>query len=256
LPELNDAMDAPRSAPSANSPLPGESPEPLRPSDRTDADETAAVVEAILFAGEAPLPPMRIASVANLTAATVRQAVERLNRRYQQVGSAFRIEEIAGGLQMLTCPEYHDVLQRLLDAKKDSRLSQAALETLAIIAYRQPILRADIEAIRGVACGEVLRGLLEKQMIKIVGRAEVIGRPMLYGTTRQFLTLFGLARLDDLPRVAELREAAKDTPTPPPPPQDENKEEEEEEEEENEDADKFDDEDDEDEFDDDEDDED
>ena len=85
------------------------------------------------------------------------------------------------------------------------RLSQAALETLAIVAYRQPILRADVEAIRGVASGEVLRGLMDKQLVKIVGRAEVIGRPMLYGTTRRFLEIFGLKRIEDLPRVEELR---------------------------------------------------
>jgi segregation and condensation protein B len=97
--------------------------------------------------------------------------------------------------------------------KKDSRLSQAAMETLAIVAYRQPILRADIESIRGVASGEVLRGLLERQLVKIVGRAEVIGRPMLYGTSKRFLEVFGLASLDDLPRVEELRSGAE-TPFP------------------------------------------
>lgn len=106
---------------------------------------------------------------------------------------------------MMSQPQYHDVLARLVTSKKDTRLTQASLETLAIVAYRQPILRADIEAIRGVASGEVLRGLMERQLIKIVGRAEVIGRPMLYGTTKQFLEIFGLASLDDLPRMEELR---------------------------------------------------
>ena len=106
---------------------------------------------------------------------------------------------------MLTRPEYHDVVSRLFKNKSDSKLSQAAMETLAIVAYRQPILRADIEAIRGVASGEMLRSLMEKNLVKIVGRAEVLGRPMLYGTTRRFLEVFGLNGLEDLPNVEALR---------------------------------------------------
>ena len=106
---------------------------------------------------------------------------------------------------MLTRPEYHDVVRRLFKNKSDSKLSQAAMETLAIVAYRQPILRADIEAIRGVASGEMLRSLMDKNLVKIVGRAEVLGRPMLYGTTRRFLEVFGLNSLDDLPNVEALR---------------------------------------------------
>ena len=171
-------------------------------------NDAAAVVEAILFASDSSLPASKIAAIAELTAPRVKEAVEQLNDRYEQARCAFRIEAIAGGYQMMTLPEYHDILKRLLSTKKDNRLTQAALETLAIAAYRQPILRADIEAIRGVACGEMLRSLLEKQLVKIVGRAEVIGRPMLYGTTRRFLEIFGLSRLEDLPRVEELRSGA------------------------------------------------
>lgn len=170
-------------------------------------DETAATVEAILFATDSPLNAGRIAQVAELPRrAMAKRAVEQLNARYAEMGCAFRIEQIAGGYQMLTLAEYNDVLSNLLRARKESRLSQAALETLAIIAYRQPILRADVEAIRGVACGEVLRGLMERGLIKIVGRAEVLGRPMLYGTTRRFLEVFGLASLKDLPNAKELRQ--------------------------------------------------
>lgn len=180
-------------------------------SSETDADD--AVVEAVLFASDTPLPPTKIAAATELPPRRIRKAVTQLNERYARGGHAFRIEDIAGGYQMMTLPEYHDVLRRLLNVKKDSRLSQAAMETLAIVAYRQPILRADIEAIRGVASGEVLRGLLERQLVKIVGRAEVIGRPMLYGTSKRFLEVFGLASLDDLPRVKELRSGAE-TPTP------------------------------------------
>lgn len=183
------------------------------------AAEVAATVEAILFATDTPLKASRIAQVGELPGQReVKQAIDTLNGRYEQVGCAFRIEQIAGGYQMLTLPEYHDVLSRLLRSRSDSRLSQAAMETLAITAYRQPILRADIEAIRGVACGEVLRGLLDKQLVKIVGRAEVPGRPMLYGTTRRFLEVFGLACLEDLPSAEELRIGAKDADPEPPDP--------------------------------------
>ena len=179
------------------------------------AEEAAATVEAILFTSDSPVPAAKIAQIGDLPGQrVVKKSIAALNARYEAVGSAFRIEEIAGGFQMLTCPEYHDVLSRLLKARKDARLSQAAMETLAIVAYRQPILRADIEAIRGVACGEVLRGLMEKQLVKIVGRADVIGRPMLYGSTRRFLEAFGLASLKDLPNVEELRTGAADTPAP------------------------------------------
>ena len=98
------------------------------------------------------------------------------------------------------------MLARLYKTRREARLSQAALETLAIIAYRQPVLRADVEAIRGVACGEVIRGLMEKNLVRIVGRADEIGRPLLYGTTRHFMEVFGLGSLDDLPKVEELRQ--------------------------------------------------
>jgi segregation and condensation protein B len=170
--------------------------------------EMIATVEAILFASDSPLTVSKIGSVAELTPGAVGKAITALNERYAEGTSAFRIEPIANGYQMLTLPEYQDVLSRLLRTKSQSRLSQAAMETLAIVAYRQPIMRADIEAIRGVACGDLLRGLMEKGLIKIVGRAEVLGRPMLYGTTRRFLEVFGLGALDDLPRVEELRSGA------------------------------------------------
>ena len=102
---------------------------------------------------------------------------------------------------MLTLPQYADVLSELHKSRAQTRLSPAAMETLAIVAYQQPIMRAQIESIRGVACGEVLRSLMERHMVKIVGRAEEIGRPMLYGTTKGFLEAFGLSSLKDLPKV-------------------------------------------------------
>ncbi len=170
--------------------------------------DVAPAVEAVLFTTDAPLPISRIAQVVEAPQRLVKQAIALLNERYDASDSAFRIESIAGGYQMMTLAKHHDVLDRLLQTRHESKLSQAAMETLAIIAYRQPILRADIEAIRGVASGEILRGLMEKNLVKIVGRAEVLGRPMLYGTTKHFLELFGLGDLKDLPRVEELREGA------------------------------------------------
>ena len=111
-------------------------------------------------------------------------------------------------------PEFAGDIARLKGVRQQSKLSQAALETLAIIAYRQPILRADLESIRGVACGEVLRGLMDRRLARIAGRAEVVGRPMLYGTTREFLEVFVLANLDDLPQAKELRPTPAVKPKP------------------------------------------
>lgn len=178
------------------------------PADPAAEAEIAATVEAILFSTDNPLSPAKIALVAELpNRGLVKRAVTILNERYDQIGCSFRIEPIAGGYQMLTRPQYHDVVGRLFKNKSDSKLSQAAMETLAIVAYRQPILRADIEAVRGVASGEMLRNLMDKNLVKIVGRAEVLGRPMLYGTTRQFLAVFGLNSIDDMPNVESLRGA-------------------------------------------------
>jgi segregation and condensation protein B len=164
------------------------------------------VIEAILFSCDNPLAANKIASVMDgVSTKQVRQIVEQLNSKYDQTGSAFRIEELAGGYQMMTRPEYAGYLQQLYKVRSEGRLSTAALETLAVVAYKQPVQRAEIEAIRGVACGEMLRSLMEKGLIKIVGRAEELGRPMLYGTTKRFLQVFGLGTLDDLPKVPELQ---------------------------------------------------
>ncbi|MHC4425002.1 MAG: SMC-Scp complex subunit ScpB [Planctomycetota bacterium] len=164
-----------------------------------------SVVEAVLFASDEPLSEARLANIVEASVKQVRQHVENLNDKYQANNNAFRIEQIAGGYQMLTLSPYNHWLKKLLRARSDSKLSPAALETLAIIAYKQPVMRADIEVIRGVAAGEVIRSLCYKGMVKIVGRAEVLGRPMLYGTTKKFLEVFGLNTLKDLPKVEELR---------------------------------------------------
>ena len=136
--------------------------------------------------------------------AQVREVVEALNVRYGADGHTFRIESVAGGRQVMTLPALAPVVQRVKGVREQGRLTQAALEALAIVAYRQPILRADLEAIRGVACGEVLRSLMERRLVKIVGRADDVGRPMLYGTTTEFLRQFGIGKLDELPNSKEL----------------------------------------------------
>lgn len=167
-------------------------------------------IEALLLSTDKPLTDGRLAELLGHTepgsTKDIRAAIESLNRAYEKEKRAFRIESVAGGRQMLTLPSFGPLLARLHEQRQQQRLTPAALETLAIVAYRQPILRADIEAIRGVACGEVLRGLMERRLIRIAGRAEELGRPILYGTTREFLHVFGLASLDDLPESKELRQ--------------------------------------------------
>ncbi len=164
-----------------------------------------SVVEAVLFASDESLSETRLASIVETSIKQVRQSIQSLNDKYQANKNAFRIEQIAGGYQMLTLSPYNYWLKKLLRARSDNKLSPAALETLAIIAYKQPVMRADIEAIRGVAGGEVIRSLCYKGLVKIVGRAEVLGRPMLYGTTKKFLEIFGLNTLKDLPKIEELK---------------------------------------------------
>ena len=165
-----------------------------------------SVVEAVLFASDESLTEARLANIAETSAKQVRQHIENLNEKYRANNNAFRIEQIAGGYQMLTLSPYNHWLKKLLRVRGDNKLSPAAMETLAIIAYKQPVMRADIEAIRGVAVGEVIRSLSYKGLVKIVGRAEVLGRPMLYGTTKKFLEVFGLNTLKDLPKAQELKE--------------------------------------------------
>jgi segregation and condensation protein B len=169
---------------------------------------TESVIEAILFASDEPLSAERLSVIAefNGTAMQIRKCIETLNEQYCQSGRAFRIEEIAGGFQMMTLPDYNNWLKKLLRHRGETKLSPAALETLAVIAYKQPVIRADVEAIRGVACGEMIRSLIYKGLVKIVGKAEILGRPLLYGTTKKFLEVFGLKDLKDLPKAEELKQ--------------------------------------------------
>jgi segregation and condensation protein B len=159
------------------------------------------LLEALLFSTHHPLTAGRLAELMDLPATKpVRQAIKDLNAQYEESHRSFRVEQVAGGYQLLTLPEFGEHLQKLHQREIDTKLTKAALETLASIAYKQPILRADIEAIRGVACGETIRSLMEKRLVNIAGRAEEPGRPILYGTTKRFLEVFGLNTLKDLPQ--------------------------------------------------------
>ncbi|HEV3262161.1 MAG TPA: SMC-Scp complex subunit ScpB [Gemmataceae bacterium] len=172
-----------------------------------------AQVEAVLLAADEPLHARRLALFAGLSdAMEARRLVRKLQALYDRDGTAFQVEELAGGFQLLTRPAYHPWLLRLRRTGNDLRLSPAARETLAIVAYRQPIMRADIEAVRGVQCGEVLRLLMEKGLVRIAGRHDSLGRPVLYGTTKKFLQVFGLKSLRDLPLVEHLQPPEKAAP--------------------------------------------
>lgn len=171
-------------------------------------------IEAILFLSTEPISARRLAAMAELPDPTAaRSSVAALNSKYDAAGRAFRIEEVAGGMQMLTRPQFAPWLRRFGQVPGEQLLSPGMLETLAIVAYRQPIVRAELEAIRGVSCDEVLRQLMQRDLVRIAGRHEELGRPYLYETTKRFLQLFGLQSLDNLPRAQKIREEEADIAT-------------------------------------------
>jgi segregation and condensation protein B len=166
----------------------------------------AARLEAVLFLAREPVNSRKLAQLAGLADGTeARTLVRRLNRWYDESGSAFRAEELAGGFQLMSRPKFGPWLRRLYSSPVEIRLSAPAQETLAVVAYRQPVLRAEIEAIRGVDCGEILRQLMDRDLVRTAGRANELGRPYWYATTKRFLQVFGLRHLDDLPRADLLR---------------------------------------------------
>ena len=182
-----------------------------RPTTRGRAMRGWPGLEAILFLAREPLATRRLAQLAGLADGTeARTLIRRLNRLYDGGGSPFRAEEVAGGFQLLSRDRFGSWLRRLYPSPVESRLSGPALETLAIVAYRQPVLKAEIDGVRGVDCGEILRQLMDRDLVRMIGRAHDLGRPYLYGTTKRFLRVFGLRSLDDLPRAAELRRRASD----------------------------------------------
>ena len=170
------------------------------------SEELMGGLEAVLISTDRPVPSAKLAEMLGVgVAKAINAAVEQLNDLYKKHGRSFRVEQVAGGWQIVTLPQYAKLIAATQRNRQQTRLSPAALEALAIIAYKQPVLRAEIEAIRGVSSGEILRGLMDRTLVKIVGRAEELGRPMLYGTTKSFLELFGMASLKDLPKPEELK---------------------------------------------------
>lgn len=159
-----------------------------------------SIIEGLLFvAGEEGLTAKQLAEVLETDVFAVESAVADLKRELEEAGRGVRIAEVAGGYQLTTCPDHSEYIRRLARSPQRTPLSQAALETLAIIAYRQPITRVEIEQIRGVGSDRAIQTLLARQLIEEVGRAEAVGRPILYGTTRRFLDYFGLRDISELP---------------------------------------------------------
>jgi segregation and condensation protein B len=177
-----------------------------------------SVIEALIFASDEPLPAKEIVNAIKeidgadieITVQEIDEAVNTLNEKYDQNGHAFKILRIANGYIYATKPDHAKYVGFLSTEKSKRRLSQAALETLAIIAYKQPITKPELEAIRGVNSDYTLNTLLEKNLITIKGRAETVGRPLLYGTTDEFLKYFGLNNISDLPKPREIEEIMKD----------------------------------------------
>jgi len=178
-------------------------------------DQLKSIIESLLFVSNGPLPFSRLRTLLpEIEAADLRAALNELIVEHESRQGGFFLEEVAGGFQFRTRPTNKAYVHRLLQPPPN-RLSQAAMETLAIVAYKQPVIRSDIEHIRGVDCGGVLRVLLERKMIRILGRREIPGRPLIYGTTKQFLEVFGLKNLHELPTPKEIEaflEPADDSP--------------------------------------------
>jgi segregation and condensation protein B len=165
-----------------------------------------AVIEALIFASDAPLALEKICIIlSDIEKTEIKEAFEKLVLEYNERQGGIYLQEVAGGFQFRTRPELGPWVKKLRSTKPHS-LSPAAMETLAIVAYKQPIVKSEIESIRGVDVGAPLKGLLDKKLIRIVGRKDVPGKPIIYGTTRKFLEVFNLKDLMDLPNLRELKE--------------------------------------------------
>ncbi len=176
-------------------------------------DDRLMLIEALLFASESPQPRKKLIQfIGKSSAQQLDELIEELNESYANEGRSFRIRVIAGGFQMHLLPTYTRAVEKFLQTQRERRLSQAALETLAIIAYKQPVTKADVEHIRGVNSDGVIASLLERKLVAIVGRSQKVGRALLYGTSRQFLEFFGLNSLDELPKLDELVLPGEDDP--------------------------------------------
>jgi segregation and condensation protein B len=171
-----------------------------------DRESQKQIVEALILAAPEPVTAAQLADVVpRLKPAQARELIAELGNEYDEQGRAFEIWEVAGGYQIRTRPSFAPYLRQLLK-ERPARLSRAALETLSVIAYKQPVTRAEVELVRGVDVGAVLRSLVDRKLIRIAGHREVPGRPMLYATSRRFLEVFGLSKLDDLPTLREIED--------------------------------------------------
>jgi segregation and condensation protein B len=202
---------------------PGEPDEPGEPGDETGGDggrtRTAeprptppplerleGAVEAMLLASGEAMTAERLRDLLGLPSVVhVREAIAAIRGRFSAAGLAVELQDVAGGHRVVTRPEYAEYVRRLWRKPSADRLSPTLLETLSIVAYKQPVARVEVERIRGVQCGDALRGLLERRLVKVAGRSDQPGRPLLYATTARFLEVFGLATLDDLPNAKDLR---------------------------------------------------
>lgn len=181
----------------------------ISPAQSSARSPKLARVEAALFVADAALSAKRLYQVAALEDVKEAQAlVEELNAAYDRDHSAFRVEKVAAGYQLLTRSEFAPWLDRVHHRQERLKLSPSALETLAVIAHRQPCTRADVEAVRGVQCAEMIKQLMERNLVRVAGEHDSLGRPYLYGTTRLFLESYGLSRLEDLPLADALRKPA------------------------------------------------
>lgn len=172
-------------------------------------DNLKSVIEALLFASDKPLTIEQARKVLdNLEASEVRRMLDELKSDYEQSSRGLRIVEVAGGFQMTTAPAYATFLKKLFKARHVERLSKPALETLAIIAYKQPVTKMEIESLRDVNVDGVISSLLDKNLVRISGRKKAPGRPFVFGTTRQFLEYFGLKALEELPKMEEFSQLA------------------------------------------------
>lgn len=183
-----------------------------RPADPVSEQELKGIIEALLFVSCDPLPLDKFTTVlAGQPKVAVHNALKALQEEYDRQGRGLHVAELAGGFIMMTQPDYAPWITRLNTVKASARVSRSALETLAIIAYKQPIVRSDVERIRGVDTTGVLRTLLEQKLIRIVGRQDIPGRPILYGTSKVFLQKFGLRDLQDLPSLRDFKELGQRT---------------------------------------------
>lgn len=205
--EQPEAAASPDTTDATNPPDPMEVDAAAEERPRLPVDQLLGIVEALVFASPEPLTlKMLTKLLADEPQEDVAAAVQALMQQYDRPGG-LHVVEIAGGYQITTRPECHEWVRRLFHERTTQKLSVQALETLAVVAYKQPITAAEIGEIRGVNTSGVLSTLLERHLIKIVGRKNVIGRPFLYGSTREFLIRFGLKDLTDLPRVEDMAQA-------------------------------------------------